>query len=75
MPRWTVRGVHPDAIRAVQRVQEETGASLGEIVGVCIEAGIGHAQHKFAEKSRGPSPEVTALQEAVQRAILAFEAR
>jgi hypothetical protein len=52
MPRWTIRGVCPDAIHAVQTVQSETGAPLGEIVSLCIAAGLDKARRQIEEQFR-----------------------
>lgn len=71
MPRWTVRGVTPEAITAVQHVQNEIGASLGEIVTACIAVGLGPAR-KQLEEQRYPNcnrAEIMALQRSIQRAI------
>jgi hypothetical protein len=48
MPRWTIRCACPDAIRAVQ---SEPGAALGEIVSLCIAAGLArrHLEEQFRE--------------------------
>lgn len=77
MSRWTVRGVTPEAVKAVQQAQDETGATLGEIVSACIEAGLATAREQLVQ-SRYPThhhAEVTALQQAIQRAIAALESR
>jgi hypothetical protein len=50
MPRWTIRGVCPDAISAVQAVQSETGAALGEIMSLCIAAGLDEARRQLEEQ-------------------------
>jgi hypothetical protein len=50
MTRWTIRNVTPEAIRAVQALQSETGASLGEIVSVCIEAGLDDARRRLEDQ-------------------------
>jgi len=52
VPRWTIRGVCPDAIHAVQGVQSETGAALGEIVSLCIAAGLDEARRQLVEQLR-----------------------
>lgn len=76
MPRWTVRGVTPEAITAVEHVQNEIGASLGEIVTACIELGLPEARRRLEQEYpvyNQPSPEVIALKESLQRVISAFE--
>jgi hypothetical protein len=50
MTRWTIRNVTPEAIRAVQALQSETGASLGDIVSACIEAGIDDARRRLEDQ-------------------------
>jgi hypothetical protein len=50
VPRWTIRGVCPDTIHAVQTVQSETGAALGEIVSLCIAAGLNEARRQIEER-------------------------
>jgi hypothetical protein len=52
MPRWTIRGVCPDSIHAVQAVQSETGAALGEILSLCIAAGLNEARRQLEEQFR-----------------------
>ncbi len=47
IPRWTIRGISPQAIRAVQAVQAEIGVSLGEIVTACIETGLNQARRRI----------------------------
>jgi hypothetical protein len=70
MPRWTIRGVNPEAIRAIQQVQAETGVCLGEIVSACIKLGLPEARRRLEQMYRRynePSPEVIALQEALRK--------
>ena len=52
LPRWTIRGVCPDAIGAVQALQSETGAALGDIVSLRIAAGLNEARCQFEEQFR-----------------------
>ena len=71
MPRWTIRGVAPEAVRAVQQVQDEIGASLGEIVATCIAIGLAPARQRLKQSAypKRHRAEVMALQQAIQRAI------
>ena len=80
MPRWTIRCVCPDAIRAVQAMQSETGASLGEIVSLCIAAGLNEARRHLEEQFREHDALSLLVQEIrlsvaeVQRAIFCLAA-
>ena len=72
MPRWTIRGVTPEAIAAVQHVQADIGVSLGEIVSACIEAGLPEARRRLRQEYRvysQPNPEIIALQDEIRRII------
>jgi hypothetical protein len=72
MPRWTIRGVTPEAIRAIQNVQEEIGAPLGEIVSACIEAGLPEARRRLLQLYACTYPTADAINE-LQRLVLAFQ--
>jgi hypothetical protein len=80
MPRWTIRGVCPDAIHAVQAVQSETGAALGEIVSLCIPAGLDEARRQIEEQFREDDALAVLIQEIkvsvadMQRAISGLSA-
>jgi hypothetical protein len=50
MTRWNIRNVTPEAVRAVQALQSETGASLGDIVSACIEAGLDDARRRLEDQ-------------------------
>jgi hypothetical protein len=58
MQRWTVRSVGADAIRAVQELSADSGASLGEVLTACIELGLDHARARLvaADTASDPAP-------------------
>jgi hypothetical protein len=80
VPRWTIRGVCPDTIHAVQAVQSETGAALGEIVSLCIAAGLDEARRQLVEQLREDDALALLIQEIrvsvgdMQRAISGLSA-
>ena len=47
--RWTIRGVSPAAVAAVQRAQAELGTPLGTILTECIVAGLDQARTRLAK--------------------------
>lgn len=50
MPRWTIRAVDPAIIGRVQSIQDQTGASLGEIVSLAIAHGLRAARTELARR-------------------------
>jgi hypothetical protein len=68
MQRWTIRGVSPDVIRAVQALRAETDANLGEIVSASIQAGLAAARREIQEGS-DDERESSRLAQATQEAL------
>ena len=56
MPRWTIRGVDPDAVYVIQAIRTETGASLGAILSEAIRYGQAAAREKFTPEAGGERP-------------------
>jgi hypothetical protein len=56
MPRWTVRNVSEDAVRAVQELAANSGASLGEVLTACIKLGLDQARARLLASGRGSDP-------------------
>lgn len=74
MPRWTVRGVTPEAIKAVQHVQDAIGASLGEIVSACIETGLPEVLRRLPDDYTGANlASATDDMAKLQRLIWVFQ--
>lgn len=68
MTRWTIRNVTPEALQAVQALQSETGASLGEIVSACIEAGLDDARRRLEDQQEDDlGDEIRDIKESLTR--------
>jgi hypothetical protein len=57
MPRWTVRNVNAESIRAVQELSADSGVGLGEIVSEAIEFGLDHVRARLLSTSTASEPE------------------
>jgi hypothetical protein len=67
MTRWTIRNVTPKAVRAVQALQSETGASLGDIVSACIEAGIDDARRRLEDQEDDLGNQIRDIRDSLTR--------
>lgn len=64
MIRWTIRGVHPEAVSAIQRVAITTGVSLGEALSAAIRLGANAAHQELQD--RNPDLEFVEALERIQ---------
>jgi len=51
MTRWTIRNVSDAAIHSVHRIQQQTGANVGEVVSACIRVGAEAAARELAVRT------------------------
>jgi hypothetical protein len=57
MQRWTIPNVSAAAIREVQSLSADSGASLGDVVTACIDVGLGQVRQRLlAERDVAAAP-------------------
>jgi hypothetical protein len=76
MTRWTIRNVSDEATCSVHRIQQQTGATDGEVISACIRLGAEAAAREVTVRTDWQTellrllPEIRAIVADIERLLL-----